>query len=228
MIDILFVLGKKSMQFKIKILEKNTEIEQKILQALLPQVNSVLNKYSKAIIPKLKEAVSIAIKNSPEYNSIIGGSLKYELGITDGDNRINNLLNIWLSNISISFKPIALKSSQLQGGINLSMIKADLSDVLGSNAAIITDGKTGSMVDWLNWLSLAGDRTIIKDYDFILGSNSRSRTGGGIMRYAPGSGKWKVPSEFSGTATNNWITRSIETASDNIENILMATLKDIV
>lgn len=216
------------MQFKIKILEKNTEIEQRILQALLPEVNSVLQKYVKTIGPKIKDAVSIAIKNSPEYNSIVGGTLKYELGIPDGDTRINNILNIWLANMSVNFKPVILKGSQLQGGIKISLIKADLSDVLGSSDAFLTDDRTGSMVDWLNWLSLAGDRTIIKDYNFILGSNTRSRTGGGIMRYAPGSGKWKIPSEFSGTITNNWITRAIDVASDSIDSILSSTLKDIV
>jgi len=143
------------MQFKIKILEKNSEIEQKILQALLPQVNSVLQKYVKTIGHKIKDAVSVAIKNSPEYNSIVSGTLKYELGIPDGDTRINNILNIWLANMIVNFKPVVLKSSQLQGGLKISLIKADLSDVLGSSDAFLTDDKTGSMVDWLNWLSLA-------------------------------------------------------------------------
>jgi hypothetical protein len=215
------------MQFKIKILEKNSEIEQKILRALLPKVNSVLTKYVNTIGPKIKEVVSVAIKNSPEYNSILNGTLKYELGIPDGDTRINNILNIWLSNMTVAFKPVVIKNSQLNGSVIISLIKADLSDVLGSDAAFITDNKTGSMVDWLNWLSLAGDRTIIKDYNFILGANPRSRTGGGIMRYSPGTGKWKIPSQFSGTITNNWITRAIDSASDNIDNILSNNLKDI-
>lgn len=216
------------MRFKISILEKNKEIEQKILQALLPQVNKALGSYYKTIIPKIKIVIAEAIKSSPEYNSITNGVLKYELGIPDGDSRVNTLLNIWLSNINIEPKPVIIKNSQIIGGLKISLIRADLSDVLGSDAAIITDNKTGSMVDWLNWLSLAGDKTIIRDYNFILGSNPRSRTGGGIMRYAPGSGKWKVPSEFSGTVTNNWITRSIDMAADNIENILSSTLKDVI
>lgn len=216
------------MRFKISILEKNKEIEQKILQALLPQVNKALGSYYKTIIPKIKIVIAEAIKSSPEYNSITNGVLKYELGIPDGDSRVNSLLNIWLSNINIEPKLVIIKNSQIIGGLKISLIRADLSDVLGSDAAIITDNKTGSMVDWLNWLSLAGDKTIIRDYDFILGSNPRSRTGGGIMRYSPGSGKWKVPSEFSGTVTNNWITRSIDIAADNIENILSSTLKDVI
>lgn len=216
------------MQFKVKILEKNREIEQKILQALLPEANRILKRYFQAITPKIKEAVSTAIKNSPEYGSIVSGSLKYELGIPDADSRINTLLNIWLSNINIDLKPIVIKNSQIFGSIKVSLIKADLSDVLGSDAAFLTDSRTGSMVDWLNWLSLAGDRTIIKDYNFILGPNNMSRTGGGIMRYTPGSGKWKIPSEFSGTITNNWITRAIDSAAESIDTILISTLKDVV
>ena len=47
------------------------------------------------------------------------------------------------------------------------------------------------------------------------------------MRLTP-SGKWKIPSEFSGTITNNWITRAIDIASDSIDSILSSTLKDIV
>lgn len=214
------------MQFRLKILEKNKEIEQKILQALLPEVNRVLKKIYQSISPKIKDVVTTVIKNSPEYTSIVNGTLKYELGIPDGASRISNILNIWLANMQIDFKSATIKSSQIIGSLRLSLIKADLSDVLGSDAAIITDSRTGSMVDWLNWLSLAGDKTIIKDYDFIAGSNSRSRTGGGIMRYSPGSGKWKVPSEFSGTVGNNWITRAIDSSSSSIENLLISAIKD--
>lgn len=216
------------MQFKISIIENNKQIEQKILQALLPQINKVMNSYYKNIIPKIKITITEAIKNSPEYNSIISGTLGYELGIPDGDSRINSLLNIWLSNIKIETKPVTLKGSQIIGSLKLLLIKADLSDVLGSEAAIITDSKTGSLVDWLSWLSLAGDKTIIRDYNFILGDNPRSRTGGGIMRYSPKSGKWKVPSEFSGTITNNWITRAIDRSAGDIDTILATTLKDVI
>jgi hypothetical protein len=216
------------MQFKISILEKNKDIENKILQTLLPSVNKVLVSYYKSIIPTIKTVITTTIKNSPEYTSLTSGVLKYELGIPDADTRINNLLNIWLSNINAEFKPVVIKNSQIVGSLKISLIKADLSDVLGSDAAFLTDNNTGSMVDWLNWLTLAGDRTIIKDYNFIVGSNPRSRTGGGIMRYAPGSGKWKVPSGFSGTLNNNWITRAIDSSANEIDKILSNTLKAIV
>lgn len=205
------------MKISFSILEQASHIEQKILKALQTEIQKAFN--VKKIISEIQNLVISSIQLSPEYQSMTGGILQGELGIPDPVNRLSTLLNLWLTNTKISFSTPVVTGSQIKGHLTIEMIKADLSDVNGSDIAFIVDSNTGKSVYWLEWLTLAGDKTIIKNYDIVIGSNRRSRTGFAIMRQAAG-GKWKVPSEFAGTINDNWITRSIDLIADDIQDIL--------
>lgn len=207
------------MKIQFKILEKNKEIERKILDALLPEIADVMKIASKNITKNIKEIVAAAIQTSPEYISLVSGSLKAEFGIPDPENRLVELLNFWINNIKISFQPATISNSKIKSSFRLELIRSDLSDVLGSDVSVVIDGLSGKSVYWLEWLSLAGDKSILKDYTIVYGASRRSRTGLAIMRPQSGS-RWKVPPEFSGTIGNNWITRAIDSASDDIEKAI--------
>ena len=215
------------MKIQFKLLEKNKEIESKILNALLSEVTDRMKSYAKNITIKIKSVVIDAIRSSPEYQSLVSGSLKAEFGIPDPEQRLSQLLQLWSSGASITYNAPRISNSKITTSFKLELIKADLSDVLGSDIAIVTDGLSGKSVYWLEWLSLAGDKSIIKDYTVVYGPNRRSRTGLAIMRSSSGS-RWKVPSEFSGTINNNWITRAIDSVSDDIESIIQQGFKDFI
>jgi len=211
------------MLISFKLLDSSSEITNKILQSLLPEVRRILSNSQNRIKSKLADVFSSAIKSSPEYNSIVNGTLGYELGLPDGDSRINRLISAWSNNMYVRFNQPQIKASRIISSLSISMVQADLSDVLDSEAAVLIDDRTGSRVDWLYWLSLLGDTTIVKDYEFELGPSPYSRTGGGIMRMG---GRWQVPSQYSGTIANNWITRSIDSVEDQVYSILEQSLKE--
>jgi len=215
------------MRLQFKILEKNQEIEQRILKALLSEISDGMKKYVKNISINIKNIISQAIENSPEYQSLISGSLKGEFGIPDPENRLTQLLQIWKNNASVTYSAPSIAGSSIKSSFKLEMIKADLSDVLGSDLATVIDSNSGKSINWLEWLSLAGDKTIIKDYTIVYGPNKRSRTGLAVMRQQSGA-KWRVPSEFSGNITNNWIIRSIDAVSDQIENTISSGFNSIL
>ena len=205
------------MKLSFSILDKSAAIEQKILKALTQEIKKTFN--AKNTISEIQNLVIGAIQTSPEYQSMVGGILQAELGIPDPVSRLSRLLDIWIANTRVSFSAPVASGSKINGQLKIEMIKADLSDVNGSDISFVIDANTGKSVYWLEWLTLAGDKTIIKNYDVILGPNRRSRTGFAIMRQVAG-GRWKVPSEFAGTINNNWITRSIDSVADKIENLL--------
>jgi hypothetical protein len=92
---------------------------------------------------------------------------------------------------------------------------------------MVIDSNSGKSLHWLEWLSLAGDKTIIKDYDIVYGPNKRSRTGLAIMRSQSGA-RWKVPSEFAGNIGDNWITRSIDSISDSIDIAIQSGFNNFI
>lgn len=213
------------MQINFKLLDSSSEITQKILKALLPEVQKILKNSQGRIKAKLADAFALALRNSPEYSSIVNGLLGYELGLPDGANRINSLITYWASNMSVKFNPAKIKGSTIKSSLSVGMVQADLADVLGSDMAVLMDNNTGSRVEWLYWLSLLGDTTIVKDYRFELGPSPYSRTGGGIMKLG---GKWQVPPQFAGTIANNWITRSIDSMENQVYSILEQSLRESV
>ena len=215
------------MKLKFKLLDSSQDIEKKILKALLSEISSSMKIYAKNISKEITDIVILAIQNSPEYSSLTSGSLKAEFGIPDPENRLAGLLVLRSKNISVTFAPPSISQSRIKSYFRLEMIKADLSDILGSDLVTVIDSNSGKSVNWLEWLSLAGDKTIIKDYNVVYGPNKRSRTGLAIMRSQSGA-KWKVPSEFSGTIDNNWITRSIDSVSDLIETTIETGFKKII
>jgi hypothetical protein len=206
----------------LKLLESNAQIQIAILNAMLPQVDSFMTNVMKKIESDLPDLINEAIISQPEYNSLLNGTLKLELGIPDPEQRIQELLSIWIKNIDISYQKPKIVSSKIKSSISIKAIKADFSDVLGNDLAEVVDFNTGSVIPWLDWLLLEGSTTLVKDYEVSFGPNPRSRTGYAIM--VDSNSDWKVPSEYSGTRSDNWITRAINSYKDNINKLLQKAL----
>jgi hypothetical protein len=208
---------------RITLEETPEQIERKILKALQPDLEKYLNKAFQKVQPKIEKLVQDAIVRSPEYQSILSGTLKYEFGLPDSQSRLIEILDFW-KRIEAKYQPIKItQKNDISGGFTLGMIKSDYSDVLNSTGAHFTT-KKGVTLDWLEWLLLFGNRTIIKDYVVKFGRNRASRTGNAIMT-GKSRGKWSVPAEFSGTQNNNWITRAIDSIDKEFDKLIVEALK---
>jgi hypothetical protein len=205
------------MKISLNLLENSNEISQKILNALLTDVNKYMEKSINIVKQELPKIIYSAIISSPEYSSIIGGKLRFDFGIVDGPAKIEGLLQIWTNNIDIQYDPPKIKNNQIISTFSISMIKADYSDVLGTEYANIIDNARGYSLPWLHWLLLDGTKILVDNHQVIVAPNTRSRTGMALM--GSGSG-WSVPSEFAGTQNDNWITRAIDSSSENIDKLL--------
>ena len=174
----------------------------------------------------LRQSVSAevykAITSEPEYQSLISGKLQYEFGIPGAAGKVNGIVQQWINNIMVETTPITFSSSGLKGGFSINMIKENYEDVLSSDDAMVVDQLKSTQLPWLEWLLLYGGRIIVRNYEVQIGANPRSRTGLAIMK--PSSGNWRVPPEFSGTKTNNWITRALSKLDNIIPTLIQ---KDI-
>jgi len=170
-----------------------------------------------SVTDQLRKAVREALVSTPEYQSILQGKLKAELGIPNSDARIMAVIDTWVDNIFVTVKtgttPLLL--------IDIGIIKGDYSDVLSlPQAQYAYKSRSGQReIPWLKWLLLEGDKRIITRYEFS--NNPRgSRTGMGIM-ISKEKGAWQVPPEFSGTSVDNFATRAL----GNIGNVIDAIVE---
>jgi hypothetical protein len=213
------------MKFSLKLLESDSEIQQKILQELKNYMTKAFNAATPKISRGLKKIVKEAIEKQPEYQALLSGDLKYQLGI-DNPAKIDNIVNIWSDNLVVESSPVALTRSSLTGGISFSMIQQDYSDVLSSMDASITDKNTGSVVPWLYWLLLGGGDILVENYEIKIGPSPRSRSGNAIM--VSSNKNWRMPSKYVGVADNNWVYRAISSLDSDIENMIQKQLEQSI
>jgi len=211
------------MKFSLKLVNSDSDISKQILNGLKKQAQSALNKSKQDINDALKSLVKQSIQAEPEYRSLLGGELKYQLGVPDAG-IVDQIVNIWSNNIKIINNKVNSTSNGLRGGFSVNMIKSDYSDVLSSSAAKIKDSSTGSVVPWLEWLLLRGGDVLIKDYEIQIGPNPRSRTGMAIM--VSSKSNYRLPAKFAGTESNNWVYRAISKIDDGtMQNIVKRALE---
>jgi hypothetical protein len=148
----------------------------------------------------------------------MNGKLKYEFGIPDPATKLSGLLDIWSDNIQYQYMKPNITGSKIKGFFSANTIRIDFADVLYTDYALVIDNLRGYNLPWLEWLLLEGNKTIISKHSVSLRPSQFSRTGNALMIESNKS--WSVPSEFSGTSQDNWITRALDDAESDIENLL--------
>jgi len=199
----------------------SSKFQSNILREVTKKIKRKAPKIQNTIRESLKTIVSEALISTPEYQSILQGKLKAELGIPNPDYRISAIIEKWVDNIQVKIKvgtnPLLL--------IDIGIIREDYGDVLSlaeSQYTYKTERAQGE-IPWLRWLLLEGDKRIITKYEFS--SNQKgSRTGRGIM-IKKDRGFWQVPPEFSGTSVDNFATRAFGNIGDAIDKIVEQAVK---
>lgn len=204
-------------RISLELVESNAEIEKKIKQALLRDVDKAMAVAVNKSVTPIRNLVKNKLMEQPEVQSLQGGQLAGEFGLPDGARRIEDIINFWVSNIIVSKKKATASGGRLNAGLSIRLIQRDFEDVLSLNSATVITEK-GEELPWLEWLLKFGDRVIIRDYDVYFSKSRRSRSGLAIMINNKRS--WGVPPQFSGTIENNFVTRALESIEDDIVNIL--------
>jgi len=199
-----------------------TKFPRNVTKEVTTKVKRVAPRIKTRVTEEIRIAVREALVATPEYQSILQGKLRAQLGIPDPNTRIITIIDTWVNNISVKVKtgtsPLLL--------IDIGLIRTDYGDVLSLPQATYTyRSKHGQgEIPWLKWLLLEGDKRIITKYEFS--SNPRgSRTGMGIM-VRKSRGSWQVPPEFSGTSVDNFATRALGNIESVIDKIVEKAVKD--
>lgn len=205
------------MSLKIKLTESNQAISKKINQAFADELNKSLS----AKVPKLKlqltPVIRQALNGSPEMASVRAGILKLEFGLENDPSA--EIVEAIVDSLDVRFNKVDAKS--FSGGFVLVMQPTNFANLLSLPSA--EQPIDGGSLPWLQWLLTAGDSIIIADFGVKFGGGFKnSRTGGAIMskKVAP----YKVNSAFSGTSDDNFITRSVDRVSSEINRIIKGVL----
>lgn len=211
----------------LNILESDSQISKAIKDALVTKISKAFRRSVSDIEPKIKYVVIEGIKSEPEYGSLMGGTLRYDFGIPNTSN-VDKVIDAMVNrSFYVSNRPISARGAGISGGFTIQMIKNDDIDSLIMTDIASTIDMEGYSLPWLKWLLREGNAPLVKNYKVSYGPNAKSRTGNAVMVEEEGS-NWSVPAKFSGTITENWITRAVSKLDGVIINIIKSSIEKYI
>ncbi len=195
------------MTISLRLTENNRAIEDKINVAIAIHVNSLLSKRKVKLKAQIQNYVGIWIRSQPEMLSLgldsgkpesLSGHFGLPYGTSAG--AVSAIVNA----VQMATRTEIHKlNKRLRGGIKFHFQPSHFANLLGLPQGHVTT-KKGTDLHWMEWLLEKGRETIVVGYDYSPESGfGRSRNG--VMTEG---GAWRVPPEFSGTESDNFITRA--------------------
>lgn len=213
------------MKISLTLLESDSYIRDQILQALAKEVQPVLAKTITKITPKIQKLLEEALREEPEYSSLISGQLRLEFGIPDVST-IDTVVKKLAATANVVSNGVSVKSNGLSGGLTLTALeRSSMGGLISNDNAIVITNK-GQPLPWLQWLLYEGNKPIIRNYEVKIGPNPNSRTGNAIM--VDSDKNWRVPPAFAGTINNNWVTRAVDRVSNSIPKIIQEAFESSI
>lgn len=210
-------------QFKMKmeVTTPTVVIERRVKDAISEHINIAIRLAMREIRTKVIELLTKSILDSHEVKALLGGTLREELGATVDEvvAVVDFLIARLATTIVIDFKPLHAFAKKFGGYIEVRCFPKTLIDDMINfpKASFLT--KKGVNIPWMQWLLTFGDKILIKRYTVDFFRTSGSRSGGATMRPVS-KGGWRIPSGFSGTRNDNFITRALDDLADYIGYIM--------
>jgi outer membrane receptor protein involved in Fe transport len=210
---------------RLKLVTTPSQFAATVKFLVAPKVDNILKKAKPAIQNRISNLLRTAIEGSPTIQSLKGGQLQADFGLTDGaaSAATIDIVNAVVSAVNVFFQ----RSRQGKTLGNL-VIQIDPAIISGLVQASTTNGiynSNGNQITWLDWLMNKGTQVIIDGFEVVPTTdyNDRSRSGGGFM--LPTGGVFRVDPEFAGTPGDNFITRAIIANGPNIRKIIQEEFK---
>ena len=210
------------MSISIELIDSITVISTRINTAIAEELNKTLRKRLTRTKVKFEAAIKEWVRSQPEIQSLllqgVPNSLNATFGIQPGggSKAVEAIVSSVSSSISIKFLKI---SNKLKGGVEFGFQSKDMANLLG-----LPEGhqftEHGADLHWLDWLLTKGDTTVVTGFTYEPSLEGRSR--GGSMKKG---GFFRVNPSYSGTISNNFITRAFTGKESQIASILSSLLR---
>jgi hypothetical protein len=210
--------------FNIKFRATTKGAKRSALPIIANDFNKIFRRNKRQLESYAKLTIELALRESETYHSLLGDDLtglRAELGLADPLGEVGPIIDKWVSSIHVRLTDVRVAGNRLAGGIELYGIDSTFLDVLAMPTASFVSERAAkqgidpSVIEWLAWLLLAGSDSLVFGFfvDTDLKSTDNSRTGLAVMRDERSVRlkglEWKVPEQFQGTVSNNWVTRAI-------------------
>jgi hypothetical protein len=211
------------MNIGLKVIDSSNDISSSILKELSDKINKLLSSSINNIETDLRAIINEAIRSQPEYTSLLTGTLKAELGLPDSS-IVDEVVDFFANSVKVTQNNVKYSINKgIYGVLKIELVSDNIiAQSLYNNFANVQDVK-GYIIPWLQWLLLEGGSILVKNYEVKYGNSPYSRSGMAIM--VESNQSWSVPNAFSGKLNDNWITRAINNAEQEIVSTIIKNLE---
>lgn len=186
----------------------NQNFRRFIDKELEARVRKMIARARRRIRAALKPIIIDAIYDCPEMVSVREGILKYDFGLTTDPTSLISwvVADSMTVRYTTDTRYIALFSVQIQPASHENLYDLEVA---------YQETEKGVQLPWLEWLLELGDSVIVADFG-VKYEAGEGRTGNAFMAKNYNT-PFRVDSNFSGTISNNFITRALNRKKQEIQ-----------
>lgn len=199
------------------------KIQNDINAAIAADINARMGKNKNRVLSRIKVAARSWIENSPELHSLrstaVPNSLAAVFGLPVGSGSAvaAAIIDAVVQSINLN---VGRANKYLKTNIELVFQPSTFSNLLSLPEGYVTT-ESNNEFHWMDWLLTKGDTVVILGFSYQP-QVGRGRSGAGFMDTG---GSFRVPPEYSGTLSNNFVTRAFEGKEKQVTAILSELLK---
>lgn len=195
-----------------------------LLKAVADHLTKTVDKAKSGIVRGIQGVTKTALESSGTYASLLTGDLWHILGLENPRLSVAAVVKAVCDSVQMTNRGVREVGGRLAGGLTIGIVRAGFQEILGISEASYISPEHGYQIDWLRWLLMEGSHLIVADYQYLgILSPEYSRTGLGFM--VKSKKGWRIPEEFAGTDSDNWITKALETLEEPIANVLQREIQ---
>jgi hypothetical protein len=184
------------------------KFERDVLTTVIKIINQSIRDVKPKMVQEIKSITRTFLTRSKFFQAVVSSDLSGEFGIPSGEerDRMADIINQVVEDIDLIIVPLQRRAATVSGNFNIGIGKDSWENVINLPAAKILTEK-GAVLEWMRWVLTEGDKIIINDFEVEFKAGAGRS---GLAHMMENSGQyWKVPTNFSGTIEDNWITREV-------------------
>lgn len=210
------------MSLTIRLLDTVKSVESNINTSISSVINDKLSRNTSKIIRLSKEYIKQSILSSPEIAALSSSDPTSLAGQFGFNISASSVISAIVASIveSTQIKFIQYNNRLRGGGFNLFCQPSNFLNLLA-----LPQGHTiytGGDLHWLDWMLTKGDTIIVVNYRY----NPQTGLGRSGLGNMIEGGSFRVPPQYSGNVTNNFVTRAL--SNPKLDQQLTSLVRDIL
>lgn len=187
------------------------DIEKNVLIEYVSYIDKIFANSIPVIKAKVPQIISKLLRASDSWAAINGGDLQKILYIPSPTTSLFQIEKAIIDSIDIIKTPVSVRGQNIAGSFTVSVLDDSYAQVLSAGETSYVT-KNGKLIPWVEWLIYFGDSPVLSKMRLL-----ETNRGTYVVK---SNDDLFIPSAYSGIPVDNFLTRALEPAEQEIGNLI--------